>query len=49
MAVRFYAGKINITEVKLENKNYNLLSLPYYLASQLEGYLKWFEREIAAG
>jgi predicted AAA+ superfamily ATPase len=48
MAVRFYNGEINISEVKTpRNKTYFLLNLPYYLVSQINGYLKWFEKQIS--
>jgi hypothetical protein len=47
MAVRFYAGEILITEaVTPEGKKYQLLNLPYYLASQTERYLHWFQNKI---
>ncbi len=47
MAVRFYAGEILITEaVTPEGKKYHLLNLPYYLASQTERYLHWFQNKI---
>ncbi len=47
MAVRFYAGDVNITEVKTpQNKTFFLLSLPYYLVSQINEYLIWFEEQI---
>lgn len=47
MALRFYAGEINITEVVISNgKKYRLLSLPYYLVSQTERYLQWFGQQI---
>ena len=47
MAVRFYAGEILITEAKTpEGKKYHLLNLPYYLASQTERYLQWFQNKI---
>lgn len=47
MAIRFYAGELNITNVETTgNKSYYLLSLPYYLASQIEHYLHWFKDEI---
>lgn len=50
MAVRFYAGEIVITEaVTPEGKKYYLLNLPYYLASQTEGYLQWFQIQINKG
>jgi hypothetical protein len=42
-AVRFYSGKLNISESKtLQGKVYKLLNLPYYLGTQLEKYLDWF-------
>lgn len=48
MAVRFYAGDINISAIRTtEQKNYYLLSLPYFLVSQLEKYLNWFQLEIS--
>jgi hypothetical protein len=47
MALRFYSGKIKISPVTTrEGKTYQLLSLPYYLVSQLDKYLLWFKEEI---
>ena len=47
MAVRFYAGDVNITEVKTpQNKTFFLLSLPYYIVSQINAYLIWFQEQI---
>jgi predicted AAA+ superfamily ATPase len=47
MAIRFYAGKLNITLVKTsQGKSYQLLSLPYYLVSQIDKYLTWFKDEV---
>jgi len=47
IAIRFYAGKINITQATTPSgKVFHLLSLPYFLATELEGYLNWFEKEI---
>lgn len=47
MAIRFYAGNVSISEIKTqEGKLYYLLSLPYFLVSEIDGYLKWFEEEI---
>lgn len=44
-AVRIYGGKLTITEVKTEiGKQYQLLNLPYYLISQLDGYLSLFTK-----
>lgn len=49
MAIRFYAGELQITEVNtVGGKKYQLLNLPYYLVSQLEKYLAWFQEEIGA-
>jgi hypothetical protein len=50
MAVRFYAGDVDITPITTpEQKQYYLLSLPYFLVSQIDGYLEWFEKEIEEG
>lgn len=47
MAVRFYAGDVDITPITTpQQKQYYLLSLPYFLVSQIDGYLEWFESEI---
>ena len=47
MAVRFYAGDVNIAEVKTpQNKTFFLLNLPYYLVSQINAYLIWFQEQI---
>ena len=47
MAIRFYAGELQITDViTATGKNYKLLNMPYYLVSQLENYLTWFQKEI---
>ncbi len=47
MAVRFYSGGVNISEAKTsQNKTYFLLNLPYYLVSQINAYMKWFEKKI---
>lgn len=49
MALRFYAGELNITEpTTVTGKKFYLLNLPYYLISQLKSYLPWFENQIAA-
>lgn len=46
MAIRFYAGEINLTEaVTPKGKKYRLLSLPYYLVSQIDAYLDWMNEE----
>ncbi|MDP1841978.1 MAG: AAA family ATPase [Sediminibacterium sp.] len=42
IAIRFYAGEINLTHATTpEGKHYKLLSLPYYLVSQIEHYIQW--------
>jgi predicted AAA+ superfamily ATPase len=47
MAVRVYAGPISISEVTTpQGKKFYLLNLPYYLVSQIQGYLTWFEQEV---
>lgn len=47
LAIRFYAGELNITPVTtLQGRHYYLLSLPYYLVSQLEHYLAWFQGQV---
>jgi hypothetical protein len=46
MAIRFYAGEMSITEASTPSgKAYRLLNLPYYLVSQTEKYLQWFEMQ----
>lgn len=46
MALRFYAGEISITSATTANgKNYKLLNLPYYLVSQTDHYLRWFQSQ----
>ena len=46
MAVRFYAGKLGVSRISTQSgKDYFLLNLPYYLGSQLDAYLEWFEGE----
>jgi uncharacterized protein len=47
LAIRIYSGKLAITQSKtVSGKPYFLLNLPYYLISQLERYLGWFEGEV---
>ena len=44
MAIRFYAGELRLTNVTTSSgKTYRLLSMPYYLASQLKEYLAWLK------
>lgn len=48
IAVRFYAGEILISTITTPaGKIVHLLNLPYYLVSQIEKYLEWFETQIA--
>jgi len=50
VAVRFYAGSLTITKAITQGgKAYQLLNLPYYLASQVEGYLEWFMKKNRVG
>jgi predicted AAA+ superfamily ATPase len=47
MAIRFYAGEVSITQpLTTAGKSYHLLSLPYYLVSQIDKYLEWFKTQI---
>jgi uncharacterized protein len=47
MALRFYSGKVHLSRsVTQAGKEYHLLSLPYYLVSQIEKYMLWFEEQI---
>ncbi len=47
IAIRFYAGELLITKVLTPNgKNYHLLSLPYYLVSQLPKYIEWLIKSL---
>jgi hypothetical protein len=47
MAVRCYAGELSIHSIATSNgKGFYLLNLPYFLISQIQSYLKWFEAEI---
>lgn len=46
-AIRFYSGELKITDVETpKGKNFKLLNLPYFLATQIDGYLNWFQQEI---
>jgi hypothetical protein len=48
IAVRLYAGEIMISTITTPGgKEVHLLNLPYYLVSQIEGYLDWLEKETA--
>lgn len=47
MAIRLYAGNLRISKANTpEGKPYFLLDLPYYLVSQIEPYLRWFQRQV---
>ena len=46
MALRFYAGKLQVTQVSTPaGKSFRLLSLPYYLASETKNYIAWLKNE----
>jgi uncharacterized protein len=46
-AIRFYSGELKITDVETpKGKNFKLLNLPYFLATQIDGYLDWFQQKI---
>jgi uncharacterized protein len=48
LAVRFYAGDLEIATISTTGqKEYYLLSLPYFLVSQIDQYLEWFQKVIA--
>lgn len=43
LGVRLYAGELIISEAFTQSgKKYQILNLPYYLASQITPYIKWF-------
>ena len=47
IAIRFYAGELRISVLTTPGqKIFYLLNLPYFLVSQIEAYLPWFEEEI---
>ena len=49
LAIRLHSGEFNISTIDITNeKTYYLLSLPYYLVSQIHLYLPWFEKQIKA-
>ena len=44
IAIRFYSKPLHLTEITTPNgKSFLLLSLPYYLASQIEKYITWLK------
>lgn len=48
-AIRFYAGKFSLDKVQTqEGKIFYLLNLPYFLASKLEDYIHWLQKNIPA-
>jgi uncharacterized protein len=48
MAIRFYAGKLQLTTgITPSGKQYRLLNLPYYLASQTKQYIAWLKTQQA--
>jgi len=45
--IRFYSGEFSLDKVKTqEGKTFYLLNLPYFLASQLEHYILWLQKNI---
>ncbi len=47
MAIRFYSGNLSITQATTPGgKQYHLLNLPYYLASQIDKYLVWLQNQV---
>ncbi len=45
IAIRLYAGELRISEsITTSGKKYQLLNLPYFLASQMEPYIMWFKK-----
>lgn len=47
LAIRCYAGELKISILTTPGqKVFYLLNLPYYLVSQIEPYLHWFEEEV---
>ncbi len=46
IAVRFYAGPIQIDEINTKNGHSHLLSLPYYLVHKIDDYLSWFIQKL---
>lgn len=50
IAIRFFGNTLSITTpVTPGGKQYFLLNLPYFLASQINNYLTWFEQVIESG
>ncbi len=47
LAIRFYAGDLEISNITTPGqKEFYLLNLPYFLVSQTEKYLVWFQEEV---
>lgn len=47
-AVRIYGGQLSIDDMQSrKGKLYKLMNLPYFLAYQIEPYLKWFMQQVA--
>jgi uncharacterized protein len=45
LAIRFYAGEFMVTTATTPGgKTFHLLNLPYYLVSQVESYIRWFQK-----
>lgn len=48
LAIRFLGNRISIEKASTRNgKSFNLLNLPYFAVSQLEGYIAWAINEIS--
>lgn len=48
LAIRFYAGELNVTDAtSLKGKPYKILNLPYFLVSQIEKYINWFQLQFS--
>jgi uncharacterized protein len=48
-AIRLYNGVLKIDKVKtLQDKEYSLLNLPYYLAGKVENYIDWMMDELSS-
>ncbi len=48
LAIRFYAGGLNVSDaISLKGKPYKILNLPYFLVSQIEKYIDWFQLQFS--
>ena len=45
LAIRFYAGKLQLSKViTSEGKEFQILSIPYYLVSELKNYIRYYDK-----